>query len=704
MMKKSLSSIAVKKVVEEASVLQGAFFQKAYQLDYGTLVLRFAIKKEILVERDSSFSGMFLDQENEEKEGISLGEGSGNYVKFDLYFKMGGFLFFSPQVKSDMPMDPSPFAMKLRKSLKNRVLTDISQVELDRIVVLTFNPLPGEDEERKLYLELFGDGNAIIVKGNIIEAPFTSRSWSARTVKRGEPFSPPPSGPDPFKLTKEDFKIKASSSTDDLVRFLIRRINLPPSYAEEVCQRADIDKKLSVTALTEDQRGDVWSVLNGMLVDLEEQEQTYVYFHRGEPSILEPVFLSSFFNTKNIERAKERFTETNTKKEDDHYLTVDSINQAIETYMFEETAPLPEKERKKERGAERLEKLLKSQDKARKDREEESESSKAQADALYVNYQEIDDLLKSFDPDRYKEDPALYPKVVFYHPEKKGNGRIDIEMDTERGKEKVQLDLDLDINQNAERLYEVSKKAKRKLDGIDKAIRMTKEKIKKVRKEGLDKEIEAEERKKKLRKFWFEKFRWCFSSEGILMIAGRDAKSNERVVKKYMRDEDIYAHADISGASSVVIRSEKEKEIGEPSRIQGCHFSVLHSKAWNAKVGSAGAYWVFPDQVSRTAQSGEFVAKGSFIIRGKKNMVDKLPLLGAAGTVYIEGVPKVMFGPEEAVLEMCTGTYFRIRPGRTKKSDIVKKITSELGGEMEQVMSVLPADDMEIEKVARSVE
>lgn len=704
MMKKSLSSIAVKKVVEEASVLQGAFFQKAYQLDYGTLVLRFAIKKEILAERNSPFCRLFLDREDEEKEGISLGEGSGNYVKFDLYFKMGGFLFFSPQVKSDMPMDPSPFAMKLRKSLKNRVLKDISQVELDRVVVLTFNPLPEEEEDRKLYLELFGDGNAIIVKGNIIEAPFTSRSWSARTVKRGEPFSPPPSGPDPFKLTKEDFKIKASSSTDDLVRFLIRRINLPPSYAEEVCHRSGIDKKVSVTALTEDQREEAWSVLNGMLIDLEKQEEIYVYFHRGEPSILEPVFLSSFFGTRNIQKARERFTEAVTKKEEDHYSTVDSINQAIETYMFEETAPLPEKERKKERGAERLEKLLKSQEKARKDREEESESSKAQADALYVNYQEIDDLLKSFDPDQYKEGPALYPKVVSYHPEKKGNGRIDIKMDTERGKEKVQLDLDLDINQNAERLYEVSKKAKRKLDGIDKAIRMTEEKIKKARKEGLDKEIEAEERKKKLRKFWFEKFRWCFSSEGILMIAGRDAKSNERVVKKYMRDEDIYAHADISGASSVVIRSEKEKEIGEPSRIQGCHFSVLHSKAWNAKVGSAGAYWVFPDQVSRTAQSGEFVAKGSFMIRGKKNMVDKLPLLGAAGTVYIEGVPKVMFGPEEAVTEMCTGTYFRIRPGRTKKSDIVKKITSELGGEMEQVMSVLPADDMEIEKVARSVE
>ena len=186
-----------------------------------------------------------------------------------------------------------------------------------------------------------------------------------------------------------------------------------------------------------------------------------------------------------------------------------------------------------------------------------------------------------------------------------------------------------------------------------------------------------------------------------MMIGGRDAKSNERAVKKYMREEDLYAHADISGASSVVIRVEKGQTANDITKVQGCHFSVLHSKAWNAKIGSTPAYWVIPDQVSRTPQSGEFVAKGSFIIRGKKNMVDKLPLVGAAGTIYVEGVPKVMFGPETAVEKMCNGNYFRIRPGSIKKSDIVKRVSAELGGEMEQIMSVLPSDGMEIEMVVR---
>ena len=224
--------------------------------------------------------------------------------------------------------------------------------------------------------------------------------------------------------------------------------------------------------------------------------------------------------------------------------------------------------------------------------------------------------------------------------------------------------------------------------------------------EKAEKEEEMEssrEEGKKLRRFWFEKFRWCFSSGGVLMIGGRDAKSNERLVKKYMRDQDLYAHADIKGAPSVVLRNLGEEEIDEDSAREGCHLPVLHSKAWNAKIGSEGGYWVKPNQVSRTPQAGEFLPKGSFMIRGKKNFQEKLPLVGAAGLKYVEGVPKVMFGPEESVKEQCQGTYYRIRPGRNKKSDVAKTVARELGGELDQVISVLPPGNMEMTRVKREV-
>lgn len=53
---------------------------------------------------------------------------------------------------------------------------------------------------------------------------------------------------------------------------------------------------------------------------------------------------------------------------------------------------------------------------------------------------------------------------------------------------------------------------------------------------------------------WFEKFLWFISSENYIVIAGRDAQQNELLVKRYMREGDVYCHADLAGAASVIIR------------------------------------------------------------------------------------------------------------------------------------------------------
>lgn len=55
--------------------------------------------------------------------------------------------------------------------------------------------------------------------------------------------------------------------------------------------------------------------------------------------------------------------------------------------------------------------------------------------------------------------------------------------------------------------------------------------------------------------YWFEKFFWFISSENYLVIAGRDQQQNELIVKRYMRTGDIYVHADVHGASSVIIKN-----------------------------------------------------------------------------------------------------------------------------------------------------
>jgi predicted ribosome quality control (RQC) complex YloA/Tae2 family protein len=570
------------------------------------------------------------------------------------------------------------------------------------LVVLTFNPPPGETDDWKLYLELFGDGNAILVKGDTIEAPFTSRAWSSRTVKKGEAFVPPPSCADAFQLTSGDMRSMIEGSNEDLVRFLIKRCSLPPVYAEEVCLRADLDKKASPKELTLEQFKVLYDSLRELLMEVLDEKDIYIHVLDDQATLVEPALLSGFFGNGDITRTRIRFSEGATGGRGTYYSEIGSINQALELHMFEENTPNEVREDTKlEKRLQKVQAMIKTQQKAREDRQLEADRSKRIADALYMDYARIDNILKKFDPKRYTEEPEEFPEIVEFIPgSDPRNGRIRIEIETEKGKEIPQLELSMDINQNAELLYSRSKTAKKKLEGIEKALKLSVEKL-----DQAERDIEQDEEegpKKNLRRFWFEAYRWCYSSERILMIGGRDAKTNERIVKKYMRDTDLYAHADLSGAASVVIRVDKEQTVSEITKEQGVHLSVLYSKAWNAKVGSAGGYWVLPDQVSRTPQSGEFLAKGSFIIRGRKNFVEKLPLAGAVGTVYVDGVPKVMFGPKQAVEEVCQGTYFTIRPGGTKKSDISKILAKELGGELDQVMSVLPPGEMDIQRVKRS--
>ena len=47
-------------------------------------------------------------------------------------------------------------------------------------------------------------------------------------------------------------------------------------------------------------------------------------------------------------------------------------------------------------------------------------------------------------------------------------------------------------------------------------------------------------------KKWYEKFRWYTSSDGFLVVAGKDTVSNEVLIKKYTTKEDVVFHAEIT--------------------------------------------------------------------------------------------------------------------------------------------------------------
>ena len=263
------------------------------------------------------------------------------------------------------------------------------------------------------------------------------------------------------------------------------------------------------------------------------------------------------------------------------------------------------------------------------------------------------------------------------------------------------IDPKLTIAENAENYYEKGKKAKRKTKGALIAIENTKKQLEdiKAKKDIAMENIAVPKKRVKKNLKWYEKLRWFLSSDNVLVVGGRDANSNESIVKKYLEPNDIYLHADIHGASSTAIKL-NGSELNDTILKEAGEFAASFSSAWSLGFSTQDVYWVHPDQVSKTPESGEFLAKGSFVIRGHRNYIRGARVKLAIGIVDYEG-KRIMAGPIEAVEAHCEN-YVVLKPGFTKKEAIAKKIIGKINEDdlltLDDIIRVLPSGKCDIDE------
>ncbi|HLD72210.1 MAG TPA: NFACT RNA binding domain-containing protein [Candidatus Nanoarchaeia archaeon] len=257
----------------------------------------------------------------------------------------------------------------------------------------------------------------------------------------------------------------------------------------------------------------------------------------------------------------------------------------------------------------------------------------------------------------------------------------------------IELELNKSLEENAGTYFDLAKKAKRKLEGAKKALVESKRKLGLLQKEEssfMEKEIQKLEKKEKKRE-WYEKFHWFISSEGFLCIGGKDATSNELVIKKHTDKEDLVFHTDMAGSPFFVIKN--GQQAGEETIKEASQAVAVHSRAWKLGHTTADVFYVKPEQVSKEANPGEYMGKGSFMIRGKTNyLYPKLEYaLGLVGE-------EIIGGPIKAV-ETKTKNFVRIIQGKESKSNLAKKIKHKLkGGDLDEIIRFLPAGGGEIKK------
>ncbi|KAB2948426.1 MAG: hypothetical protein MPEBLZ_01833 [Candidatus Methanoperedens nitroreducens] len=549
------------------------------------------------------------------------------------------------------PKFPQSFPMLLRKHLTGGRITDVSQYDFDRIIEMHIQR--GEDKTI-LIIELFSRGNIVLLNSEKqIILPLKSISFRDRKVRGGEPYELPQAQISPITATQDQLKEMFAHSDADIVRTVATKMNIGGQYAEELCIRAGIEKNTPAKDIKD--LSSLQNALQDVFKPLSTELKPQITLKDGIKIDVLPFPISLYEKNEKI--------------------SFSTFNEALDEYFSSEAKKKNEavkvvkaaKEEKTSSYEYRLQKQILALAKFRED----EQKLVHKGELIYSHYQTCDGILKVINNARekgYSWDDIKNILKTSEMPEAKviksinpGKGLINVLLDNEE----VELDVRLTVTQNSQVYYDRSKKLSGKIKGALAAIEDTKKLTGKKEAPKISKKIQKPKQK------WFEQFRWFFSSDGFLVIGGRDAQSNEDIVKKYLQKKDIFFHAHVSGSPAVVIKTEG-KEVPETTLLEAAQFTVSYSGIWKSGQVSGDAYWVLPEQVSKTPESGEYVAKGAFVIRGKRNYFKDV-ILGAALGLELGEEKRLIGGPLSAVKKTAQ-FILEVEPGEFNQNDISKKI------------------------------
>ena len=591
--------------------------------------------------------GGYLDKAYQREDEVLFRVNVPGRDRVELYSKSGMWLCLHEV--EDKPETPPAFAQTLRRLLDNARITAVEQHGFDRIAVFTAEH---SGETLRLVYELFGKGNLVVLRGDTTVACLSPQTYKDRVVRPEEPYAFPPAGVDPLELDRAAFGSTVRGAKGQVVRVLASILNLGGQYAEEICLRAEVDKDARVKDLMDTQLDALYTALNNVVVAIEQERRPAVVFRDGLAVDATPIELAQHAGAEH-----QAFPTFNAALS--HYLTV----AEPATAQVDEIAA-------------KFERRIVQQEETLKALRQEIVRHEAQALFLYGHYAVFHELLKDI---REGKDPPEHAQVKAV--DRKAHTVTVAIADFDA----LVLEYDKDVTANAQALYERRREAQLKAQRVQEAIEATRGEMEAARKKAV--KVAKRPRVKGTKAMWFDAYRWAMSSEGFLILGGRDARTNDQLVKKHLKDGDRYAHADLHGAPSTVIK--EGSKAGETTLREACEFALVDSKAWSAGLASGSAYWVLPEQVSKQAESGEFLPRGAFVIRGKRNYVHDLPVRIAVGEVQVEGHRKIMGGPVSAVAAR-SSRYVVLVPGKEDRERAAKALAAVFEVPIEEVARTLP--------------
>lgn len=647
--KREMTSVDLAAVCEELQAITGAHFDKAYAYPSGDL-FRFKCRHY-------------------------------DHGRIELLCEVGDIKRFhraDPELLPATPDRPPNFAKMLRNRLEHGTLERIEQVGFDRIVRLGFDVPDGDVE---VIAELFGDGNLVVVgtDGDIVDCLREVRLQS-RTVRPGGQYTPPTQRVNPLSLDLAAFRSHIRQSDTDIVRTLATQLNFGGRYAEELCTRAGVEKTLDIDDIDDTAIDELHAALLQMANSIREgQFEPVVY--RDDRGVFDASPLAMLEH--------EQYDRT------DHA----TVSSAFDAYFTE----LPERA-KSDTDADdgdderaRLERILAQQEQAIEGYADQAAAYRKQAEALYAKYDMVDELIRTVRSALEADHGWSEVESTLTEAAEAGNEAAAVveSVDPEAGTLELALDehvvtveVDEDLEHNADRLYREAKAIEEKREGAIEALEDTKAELAALETDPAEPptpessdDVPWTERSSipvRRPEHWYEQFRWFFTSDDVLVIGGRTAKQNEELINKYTEPTDRVMHSQAHGGPVTVIKASmpdepsREVEFSSTTLAEAAQFAVSYSSVWKDGRFSGDVYLVRPDQMTKTAESGEYLSTGAFAVRGDREYFRNTPV-GLSIGIMCEPETRVIGGPSDPIEDQAAAAV-TIEPGRYAASDTAKRL------------------------------
>src|SRR5918992_2837880 len=541
-----------------------------------------------------------------------------------------------------------------QKEIERARLELIEQVGSERIVTLKFRHPDGK--VRIVVGEFFGDGNIIICNEIMhIIAILNPIHVRHRTLSVGLRYVYPPArGVDVFNITLDQMlSLRDEAKNLDVLRWIGRNISMPKKFVEEVINRAGIKVDKHAGQLSDNEVSKIYDTVKNIVNEVTTEGKNHepiVIMLNDKPQEALPII------TQEAAIAAKMIKENNIKK-------VASYMDAVDEVLSSEIMDIGRSSRTIEldRQIASLEHDLEEQNKA-KDivLQKAAAIRKLAGELMALSYRGSDgiaDVLANYSASLVTEKGIKYIEVAG-----------------------EQIKMQPSLAKASSMLFARAKEMERGNASIEEARAKILAQIEKLRSEtaAIHKKVTVKEQ---ISREWYERYRWFITTDGLLVIGGRDASSNSALIRKHLTEHDIVFHAEVHGSPFFIIKNAAafaatQEDTINSSLHEVAQATISFSRAWKDGLSSADAYWVMTEQVKKGAPTGQFLPKGSFVIEGKRNYIKGVELRLAIGIMQLNNRETLLCGPEEAIKKRSI-FYAVLLQGGMDPMNVAKKVKSE---------------------------